>query len=312
MTNKGFVIYARLTIVAVLFVILWGAYVRASGSGAGCGEHWPMCKGEVIPQSPTLKTMIEFSHRVTSGLSLLLVVGLFWLARRVFPVGHGARRSSAWALAFIFGEAGVGAMLVLLALVGHNDSVLRAGVIALHLLNTFLLLYWLTYCAHCGHTLKVKSPPEASWSRARVNLFLCLGFFAAIGAAGAVVALGDTLFPSSSLASGLAEDLSTGNHFLIRLRVIHPILAIFGSIYIFFQLYSLPRLPGLKIEMGSSRWVAVALLLQILLGGLNVLLLAPIWLQMAHLFAADVVWILLVNLYINSFLPNQIESAQLV
>ena len=308
MTNRGFVTYARLTIVAVLFVILWGAYVRASGSGAGCGEHWPMCKGEVIPQSPSLKTMIEFSHRVTSGLSLLLVVGLFWLARRIFPVGHGARRSSGWALAFIFGEAGVGAMLVLLALVGHNDSALRAGVIALHLLNTFLLLYWLTFCAHCGLTSQVMTP-EASWSRARVNLLLCLGFFAAIGAAGAVVALGDTLFPSTSLVSGLAEDLSAGNHFLIRLRVIHPILAIFGSIYIFFQLYSLPRLNGLRIDMKSSRWVAFALLLQILLGALNVFLLAPIWLQMAHLFAADVVWILLASLYINSFLPNQNEPA---
>ncbi|MFN8454080.1 MAG: COX15/CtaA family protein [Anaerolineae bacterium] len=59
-----------------LAVILWGAFVRASGSGAGCGSHWPLCNGEVIPRTPQMETLVEFTHRLTSGLALLLVIGL--------------------------------------------------------------------------------------------------------------------------------------------------------------------------------------------------------------------------------------------
>jgi heme A synthase len=65
-----------------LGVIVWGAYVRATRSGAGCGAHWPLCNGEVIPQSPDAAMLIEFSHRVTSGLALVSVVVLFAWAWR--------------------------------------------------------------------------------------------------------------------------------------------------------------------------------------------------------------------------------------
>jgi len=43
-----------------ILVILWGAYVRISFSGDGCGDHWPLCHGEVIPTAPSVKTLIEF------------------------------------------------------------------------------------------------------------------------------------------------------------------------------------------------------------------------------------------------------------
>ena len=62
-----------------IVVILWGVFLRASKSGDGCGQHWLTCQGEVIPSAPALKTVIEFSHRITSSLDgLLLIALLVW------------------------------------------------------------------------------------------------------------------------------------------------------------------------------------------------------------------------------------------
>ena len=55
--------FAWFTVFYNVLVILWGALVRASGSGAGCGNHWPLCNGQVIPVSPGWHTVIEFTHR---------------------------------------------------------------------------------------------------------------------------------------------------------------------------------------------------------------------------------------------------------
>jgi heme A synthase len=95
-------------------VILWGAFVRATGSGAGCGSHWPLCNGELVPRAPQVETVIEFIHRATSGLAFLLVLGLFVLAWRVYPKGDLVRRAAALSFLFIVTEALVGAGLVLL------------------------------------------------------------------------------------------------------------------------------------------------------------------------------------------------------
>src|SRR6188472_342187 len=94
-------------------VIVWGAYVRATGSGAGCGAHWPLCNGTVILRAPAVETLIEFSHRATSGLSLILVVVLFFWARRVAAAGHPVRLGATLSLAFMLSEAALGAGLVL-------------------------------------------------------------------------------------------------------------------------------------------------------------------------------------------------------
>ena len=121
-------------------VILWGAWVRLSGSGAGCGSHWPLCDGEVIPTAPSVEKAIEFTHRATSGLALVAVAALAVRARRAFGRGSAARRSAAWALGFVLIEALLGAGLVLFELVGADDSSARAVVMPLHLVNTLLLL----------------------------------------------------------------------------------------------------------------------------------------------------------------------------
>jgi len=109
-----------------LAVILWGAFVRASGSGAGCGAHWPLCNGEVLPRAPALATMVEFTHRATSGVALLLVLALVLWVFRSRPAGHPARRAAAMAGALILTEAAVGAGLVLFRLVAQDESVARA------------------------------------------------------------------------------------------------------------------------------------------------------------------------------------------
>ncbi|NOT09425.1 MAG: hypothetical protein HOP28_14615 [Gemmatimonadales bacterium] len=123
-----------------LFVILWGALVRATGSGAGCGRHWPLCNGQVLPQSPATNTLIEFTHRATSGVALLLVIALWWWSRRAFPAGHRARRAALWSLGLIVVEALIGAGLVLFELVENDDSLFRVAYLSGHLLNTFVLL----------------------------------------------------------------------------------------------------------------------------------------------------------------------------
>ncbi|MGH8637336.1 MAG: COX15/CtaA family protein, partial [Burkholderiales bacterium] len=82
-------------------VIAWGAYVRATGSGAGCGAHWPLCNGVVLPRSPTIATIIELSHRVTSGIALVAVLALLvWVFRACRP-GHPARTGAVLSTCFM-------------------------------------------------------------------------------------------------------------------------------------------------------------------------------------------------------------------
>src|SRR6476659_8783610 len=113
MTRARFRSFAWATLGFTLAVILWGAYVRASGSGAGCGSHWPLCNGEVVPRAPALATIIELTHRATSGIALVLVAILVVAARKSLPKGHIARTSSVYSLVFILTEALIGAGLVL-------------------------------------------------------------------------------------------------------------------------------------------------------------------------------------------------------
>ena len=131
-----------------LVVILWGAYVRASGSGAGCGSHWPLCNGEVIPRGASITTLVEFSHRLTSGLALIAVVALWWRCRSLVAAGSAARRMANASLVLMLTEAAVGAGLVLFQLVADNASMARALFMAIHLINTFLLVAALTLTAH--------------------------------------------------------------------------------------------------------------------------------------------------------------------
>ena len=120
--------YAWFVLIYNIFVILWGAYVRATGSGAGCGSHWPTCNGEIIPRADEVETLIEFTHRLTSGLAFLLVLGMLIWALRAYPKGHRVRKASGAAMIFIISESLVGAGLVLFEWVAGNISASRVIV----------------------------------------------------------------------------------------------------------------------------------------------------------------------------------------
>jgi cytochrome c oxidase assembly protein subunit 15 len=285
-------------------VIAWGAYVRATGSGAGCGHHWPLCNGEILPRSPGATTLIEFSHRLTSGLALLLVVALFIWTRRTRPPGHPARVTSALSVVFILTEAAVGAGLVLFQLVADNASMARALFMLVHLMNTFVLLGCLTLSAWWlsdGSRISLEGRRSAAVGVAAG----CVGLLIASGS-GAVAALGDTLFPSASLADAMRADLSSTSHLLIRLRVLHPVLAIGTALGL---IAGAPRLAKNRGRLAArlSGLVAALAAVQIFLGFVNVLLLAPVWMQLIHLIVADAIWVSFVLLGAQS-LANQERS----
>lgn len=276
--------YVRLAWVVLgwnFLVILWGAFVRATGSGAGCGSHWPLCNGEVIPPSPTVQTMIEFTHRLTSGLALIGVAGLVWFARRLFPRGH-AVRAWAWAsLAFILIEALLGAGLVLLEYVERNASAGRAVYLCAHLSNTLLLLAALLGVAwHASHE-------EARWRWAGVSAWQRAALLAVLLASltGAIAALGDTIYPAVSMLEGIRQELSPDSPALLRLRLLHPVVSVAAAVVVLAAVFQSVR--G-RLQRGIAGWVV----LQLAAGAVNVLLLAPVWMQILHLALAAALWLL--------------------
>ncbi len=282
-----------------LAVIAWGAFVRASGSGAGCGRHWPLCNGEVIPRPKSLATVIELSHRVTSGFAVVLVVALLVLACRGYPRGHRVRRGAGLAALFIFGEAIIGAFLVLLELVAYDASLKRGMSMILHLGNTFFLLAALSLTAWWASTGRGSGEPERGRGPTilvKAAIFVACGAVLVVGASGAIAALGDTLFPARTLREGLAQDWSPTAHAFVRLRLLHPIFAI-AAASIAFATAGLLRVvrPTLRVRRLASMVVSLVTL-QVIAGLINVSLLAPVWMQLTHLLLADAVWIALVLL----------------
>jgi heme A synthase len=290
-SDKAITWYAWFVLGYTLLVILWGAFVRATGSGAGCGSHWPLCNGVVIPRAAELETLIEFSHRLTSALNGMFVLILLVWVWRYFTRGHIARWGAASSTFFIITEGLVGAGLVLFELVADNASQARAIFITVHLVNTFLLLASLTLTAWW-----VSGGQSVRWrNQGAEGRLLVAGFLALllVGASGAVTALGDTLFPSGSLAEGVQQDFSSTAHFLVRLRIWHPVLAVFTGIYLLATSSLVhKRRPG-SHATAFRRAVQTLVALQLTGGVLNVLLLAPVWMQLVHLLLADLLWIAL-------------------
>ena len=292
MSRQHFTTYAWIVLGANLLVILWGAFVRATGSGAGCGSHWPTCNGEIIPRSPSVETLIELTHRVTSGIALLMVVALLVLARRAYPAGHRVRRGALWTMIFMLGEAAIGAGIVLFELVAENESMARALFMGVHLVNTFLLLAALTltaWWAGGGAPLTL-----AGRGRALRLPAAAIGATLLMAASGAIAALGDTLFPATSLAEAIRQDLSPTSHILIQLRVSHPLIAVLTCLLLLYYVGVVRRRAALADARRFANLLSLAVYVQLIAGTVNILLLAPIWMQLVHLLLADLLWILLV------------------
>ena len=300
----SFARFAWFVLALNLAVIVWGGFVRASGSGAGCGAHWPLCNGVVVPQGPKIETLIELGHRLTSGLALIAVVALGVRALRRYSkksLEERSMRRLAWlAILFIFGEAALGAGLVLLEYVGQNSSGARAVWMAGHLVNTFLLIAILALLAErssSGATdekLPVNGVPVGATAGLPPRWLNFLSFTALLFTAvtGAIAALGDTLFPATSLAEGFAQDLSPTAHFLIQLRVLHPLVAIgAGVLWIHLAQRIRAAAPAGARAGFWARWTIAFVLAQFAVGLLTLALLAPVAMQLLHLLGADLVWI---------------------
>jgi heme A synthase len=275
-----------------VLTVAWGAFVRATGAGAGCGRHWPMCNGEVIPRAPRIETLIELSHRVSSGLGLVATLLLAAWAVRAFPAGHLVRKGAYTTAGLMCAEALIGAGLVLFELVAHDASMRRALSMSLHLANTFFLL------AALASTAWWASGGQAPKPRGQRAIVLVLGGLMAamlvVGASGSVTALGDTLFPARSLSEGFAQDFSPGAHVFLRLRAIHPVLAASTAAAIVVGMGFVRAARSSPAVRALSRAASVLAALQVAAGLGDVLLRAPVWMQLVHLTFADLVWITLV------------------
>lgn len=308
MTRTGFSRLAGFVLAVNLAVILWGAYVRASGSGAGCGSHWPLCNGEVLPRSPAMATIVELTHRLTSGVALLLVAALVVAARRALPRGDRAR-AAAWASALlIVTEALLGAGLVLLEHVADDKSIARGWWVGGHLVNTYLLVGALTLTAwwsspaaseevrgRADGSVRVGAP-GGSRSAARAAVTASLLGMLLLGVSGAITALGDTLFPVATIEEGKALTFSPSAHAFVRLRVWHPALALVVGALVAWAASRVIAIRPSAVVRRVAIAAAAIFACELLLGAANVWWLAPIPLQIAHLLLADLAWIAIVVL----------------
>jgi cytochrome c oxidase assembly protein subunit 15 len=284
-----------------MLVVLWGAYVRASGSGAGCGSHWPLCNGEVIPVAPRIATIIEFTHRMMSGVALVGVIGLWLWSRANSAPGSRVRRMALASVVFLITEALLGAGLVLFNYVDKDQSVGRAFYLSLHLINTLLLLGALVLTAWFSRGVEETSARRSSLVLTTLPIAIL------VSVTGAIAALGDTLFPATSLAQGFHQDFSTAANFLLRLRVLHPALAILAGCYFVAMSVIVLRSTQSPVATKLAIGVLILALAQLVAGAINLLLLAPVWMQITHLLLADLVWISLVLLSVEA-LPRALAS----
>ncbi|MEO6906354.1 MAG: COX15/CtaA family protein [Abditibacteriaceae bacterium] len=311
MKARNFRYAAWSVLVLNLAVIAWGAYVRASFSGDGCGTHWPTCQGEVIPVGGATKVFVEFSHRASSGLALLCIVVLAFWAFYAFPRGHWARRGAVYSVIFIFTEALVGAGLVLFQLVTRNRSIYRALALSGHLLNTFILLAFLLATAWAAGSRFAEKSPLVNWrGQGVMGWILGIGLVLMLiaGVCGSIAALGDMLFPSANLAAGLKADFNPLSSMMIRLRWLHPVISVGTGVYLVWAgLYLKRLLPIAPVKQAA--WTVIALVgVQIIAGVTNLLLLAPIPMQMLHLLLADLLWLALVRLALEVMHANNMKN----
>lgn len=277
-------------------VILWGAYVRASFSGDGCRAYWPFCNGSVLPQHMAAPMAIEFTHRAMTSVDMIMVIGLCVWAFLVFPRKHAVRLYVVLSLVFLFVEALLGAGLVLLRYVSRDQSAGRVWYLSAHLTNTMLLLGALTITA----CLASKNLEHVQFRRVPRGLIAAPAIVVFVSITGVVAALGDMLYPASSLGGGMQEDFSSASSVLLRLRMIHPLIAIVGAAYIIWAAWRILNRGASGAARRTAAYVVTLTAFQLAVGAVNLSLLAPLWMQLSHLFVADLLWISLIALLVET------------
>ncbi len=281
-----------------VLVVLWGALVRATESGAGCGNNWPLCNGVAIPVSPTLHTIIEFTHRqMVTGDVLAVAALLIWTFRASIK-GAAARVFVVASTLLLINEAFLGALLVKLGYVTGNRSIGRVVVLSIHLSNTLLLLAALTLTALMLGTRQM----WAGLGGVRGRGLALAGLLATVvvGVSGSLAALGDTLFPAASLSAAMAQDFAAGSPWLLRVRWVHPASAVVAALFVIWLVVCAGWI--------KSRWVVGLLAFQFVLGLADIVLLAPTWMQILHLLGADLYWIALVILTAMVVWPSERDT----
>jgi len=293
--------YAAFVLLFMVLDILEGAVVRATGSGAGCGNHWPLCNGQVIPVHPRVATIIEFGHRSLTGIISALVFALVAWVFFARPAGDRARRAAVWTFVMLLIEALLGAVLVKGGYVEKNASTARVIVQGIHFTNTMLLLAAITLAWWWS---KERAPELVSLpAESRTVAWIALAASLLTGAAGSVAALADTIFPSPTLTAAIAADFSVTAPLLIRMRWMHPAAAFITCLCAVWF--------ARRINTQPARWFALLMALQLLFGTLDILLLAPVWLQVVHLAVADAIWIALIVACSQLLQPRLARAPQL-
>jgi heme o synthase len=290
--------YAWSVLVFNVLVILLGALVRATGSGAGCGRSWPTCEGRVVPELDGA-TAIEFTHRAASGIALMLVFVLALLVWRNTSRGHPARTGAVLSAVAIVGEALIGAMIVLAEWVADDVSLARAISVPLHLVNTLFLLAALALTIFW---LSGGERPDLRRDRT-LSLYVIVGGVALIliAASGAVTALADTLFPK-----GGGPEMAGEEHFLTQLRIVHPVLAVVAAL--------MGWVAASRSDWRRDRtatWLPVLVGLMLVTGLVNVALGVPVWMQLVHLALADALWVVYVLVSARALQPSPASAPRL-
>lgn len=287
--------FAWVVLAFMVLVVLWGAVVRATSSGAGCGANWPLCNGDFFPHHPRLATVIEFTHRSMSGICTFLVVSLVAWTFYGTVRGHRARRAVIWAAGLLVTEALLGAVLVLRHYVENNISLGRVVMQSIHFTNTLVLLGALALTAWFLRRDRTGGVLVATGSESVA--LLAVTSTIVVGATGSLAALADTLFPSASLQAALAADFAANSPLLIRMRWVHPAAAVVGFVSVV--------LLAMLVRTELSRVVLGLLVAQVVLGVGDVLLLAPTWMQVVHLLGADLFWVALACLAAEIVWPDE-------
>lgn len=302
MTKPQYKKFAFSLLIYTLLVILWGAWVRISHSGDGCGDTWPLCNGQLIPEAQQGKTWVEYGHRLMSGIYGFVVIYFWWAARKLYPVGHFARKAALATLIFMITEALLGAKLVLFGLVTNNDTPYRAFVMALHQINSFMLTGAVSL-AFAAATISAELPAPSKEDRYYKYMPWLI---VVIGITGAWASLSNSLFPTDNLWQGFMDDFSNQSHFLIRLRGLHPFFALIGGggLALFFWLKA-QTAESILLERRSYQ-MSLTLVTAIVFGILTLLLHAPVWMKIVHLALAHTVWVLLLQwvFFVRSQKPN--------
>ncbi len=296
-SRRWFGLFAWCVLVYNIPVILWGAYVRASFSGDGCGANWPTCNGQFIPHKMAAPMAIEFTHRLSTSFDTFAVLALVSWAFLAFRKNHPVRRYAVYSTVFLLIEALLGAGLVLFRLVAKDQSAGRVWYLSAHLTNTMLLLAALTITAWTAYTQAEDLRFLSSAKPVLWGLLIAI----AVSITGTITALGDTLFPASSLSGGMQQDFANTSTFLLRLRVVHPAIALAGAAYLVWIASAILRGSGVGSRSSRAATLVISItIVQLAAGMLNLALLAPLAMQLIHLLIADLMWISLVCLALET------------